>query len=146
MMENFTPISALIGGALIGLSAGLLWIVNGRIAGIAGILGNIAPVRENEVVWRVVFLVALAVGAGLAWHFGPALLPTLAIFTPTQSTPLGLLVVAGLLVGVGTRLSNGCTSGHGVCGLARLSPRSLAAVITFMLLGIVTVTIVRHVI
>jgi uncharacterized membrane protein YedE/YeeE len=145
MMENFTPISALIGGALIGLSAGLLWIVNGRIAGIAGILGNIAPVRENEVAWRVVFLGALAVGAGLAWHFGPTVVPTLTIFTPTQSTPLGLLVVAGVLVGVGTRLGNGCTSGHGVCGLARLSPRSLAAVITFMLLGVVTVSIMRHV-
>jgi hypothetical protein len=145
-MENFAPVSALIGGALIGLSAGLLWIVNGRIAGIAGILGNIVPAREHEVRWRVVFLVALAIGAGLAWYFGPAVIPSLTIVTPTQSTPLALLVVAGVLVGVGTRLSNGCTSGHGVCGLARLSPRSLAAVITFMLLGIVTVSIVRHVI
>jgi uncharacterized membrane protein YedE/YeeE len=136
----------LAGGLLIGLSAGLLWVVNGRIAGIAGILGNIVPVRENEVGWRIVFLVALAVGAGLAWYFGPTIVPGLALATPTQSTPLGLLIIAGVLVGVGTRLSNGCTSGHGVCGLARLSPRSFAAVITFMLLGIVTVTIVRHVI
>jgi uncharacterized membrane protein YedE/YeeE len=145
-MENFTPVSALIGGILIGLSAGLLWVVNGRIAGIAGILGNIVPIREHEVAWRGVFLVALAIGAGFAWHFGPAIIPSLAVLTPTQTTPLGLLVVAGVLVGVGTRLSNGCTSGHGVCGLARLSPRSLAAVVTFMLLGIVTVSIVRHVI
>lgn len=145
-MENFSPISALIGGALIGLSAGLLWVINGRIAGIAGILGNVVPVRENEVGWRLVFLAALAIGAGLAWHLGPAIAPSLAIVTPTQSTPLGLLVIAGLLVGIGTRLSNGCTSGHGVCGLARLSPRSLAAVLTFMLLGVVTVTVVRHVI
>jgi uncharacterized membrane protein YedE/YeeE len=145
-MENFSPISALIGGALIGLSAGLLWIINGRIAGIAGILGNVVPVRENEVGWRLVFLAALAIGAGLAWHLGPAIAPSLAIVTPTQSTPLGLLVIAGLLVGIGTRLSNGCTSGHGVCGLARLSPRSLAAVLTFMLLGVVTVTVVRHLI
>jgi len=145
-MENFTPISSLIGGLLIGVSAGLLWVVNGRIAGIAGILGNIVPVRENEVAWRVVFLVALTVGAGLAWYFGPAIAPALSILTPTQSTPLWLLIIAGVLVGVGTRLSNGCTSGHGVCGLARLSRRSLAAVVTFMLLGIVTVTIVRHVI
>lgn len=145
-MENFTPISSLIGGALIGLSAGLLWVVNGRIAGIAGVLGNIVPLRENEIGWRVVFLGALIVGAGLAWYIGPALVPSLTIVTPTQSTPLGLLVIAGVLVGVGTRLGNGCTSGHGVCGLARLSRRSLAAVITFMLLGFVTVTIVRHVI
>jgi uncharacterized membrane protein YedE/YeeE len=145
-MENFTPVSALIGGALIGLSAGLLWIVNGRIAGIAGVLGNIVPVRENEIGWRIVFLGALAVGAGVAWHFGPAVVPSLTVLTPTQSTPLGLLVIAGVLVGIGTRLSNGCTSGHGVSGLARLSPRSLAAVATFMLLGVVTVSIVRHVI
>jgi hypothetical protein len=145
-MENFTPVSALIGGALIGLSAGLLWIINGRIAGIAGILGNIVPLRENEVAWRAAFLIALAVGAGLAWHYGPAVIPSLTVLTPTQSTPLGWLVIAGLLVGIGTRLGNGCTSGHGVCGLARLSRRSFAAVITFMLLAFVTVTIVRHVI
>jgi uncharacterized membrane protein YedE/YeeE len=145
-MENFTPVSALIGGALIGLSAGLLWLINGRIAGIAGILGNTVPVRENEVGWRVVFLIALAVGAGIAWYAIPTAIPSLTIMTPTQSTPLGLLVIAGALVGIGTRLSNGCTSGHGVCGLARLSPRSFAAVITFMLLGIVTVSVVRHVI
>jgi uncharacterized membrane protein YedE/YeeE len=145
-MENFTPISALLGGALIGLSAGLLWVINGRIAGIAGILGNIVPVREHEIGWRVAFLVALAIGAGLAWHFGPTIVPAFVALTPTQTTPLGLLVIAGVLVGIGTRLSNGCTSGHGVCGLGRLSKRSFAAVVTFMLFGIVTVTIVRHVI
>lgn len=145
-MENFTPISSLIGGLLIGLSAGLLWIANGRIAGIAGILGNVVPVRENEVGWRLVFLASLAVGAGLTWFFGSSIIPSLKIVAPTQSTPLWLLIIAGLLVGVGTRLGNGCTSGHGVCGLARLSRRSFAAVLTFMLLGVVTVTIVRHVI
>jgi len=144
-MENFTPISALIGGVLIGLSAGLLWAVNGRIAGISGILGGALPYRPNEISWRILFLAALAVAAGVTYRVAPALVPALPAHPPTFSTPLATLAVAGLLVGIGTRLSGGCTSGHGVCGLSRLSLRSFAAVVTFMLFGALTVFVTRHV-
>jgi uncharacterized protein len=139
-MEHFTPFSALAGGALIGLSAVLLMATNGRIAGISGILaGAVAPSSDGRL-WRLTFLSGMIIGSFLAHPLGIGTRTlTMAVGTPA-------LIVAGLLVGVGTRLGNGCTSGHGVCGMARLSPRSLVATMTFMLTGGLTVFVVRHVI
>jgi len=134
-----TWISALAGGVLIGLAATLLLWLTGRIAGISGIVGGVLQPRQGEVAWRAAFLVGL-IAAGAAWLW---LVP--GAYTPRQGFPPVLLVVAGLLVGFGTRLGNGCTSGHGVCGLGRLSLRSLAAVMTFMVTAIATIYIVRHV-
>ncbi len=134
-----TWISALAGGVLIGLAATLLLWLTGRIAGISGIVVGVLQPRQGEVAWRAAFLVGL-IAAGAAWLW---LVP--GAYTPRQGFPPVLLVVAGLLVGFGTRLGNGCTSGHGVCGLGRLSLRSLAAVMTFMVTAIATTYIVRHV-
>ena len=138
-MENFTPVSALIGGALIGLGVVVLMLANGRIAGISGIVGGVVQPDGPEWRWRVGFIVGLVGGAALAMlaGFGPA---SIAV---TGSLPL--LIGGGLLVGFGTRLGSGCTSGHGVCGLARLSPRSLAATGIFMATGAATVFVMRHV-
>ncbi|MFO1183907.1 MAG: YeeE/YedE family protein [Bauldia sp.] len=138
-MDHFSPLAALVGGALIGVSAALLWRLSGRIAGVSGVFGGIVPTNADDTLWRVLFLAGLPAGAALGfWLFGDRL-PL-----PSFDTPLAVLVPAGLLVGIGTRLGGGCTSGHGVCGLARLSPRSLAAVITFMATGAATVFVVRH--
>jgi uncharacterized membrane protein YedE/YeeE len=138
-MESFTPVSALCGGALIGLSAALLLLTNGRIAGISGIVGGLLTPAADGRWWRAAFLGGLVAGAVLTrWAGGGP--PTLTMITGAPG-----LVVAGVLVGVGTRVGNGCTSGHGVCGIARLSPRSLAATGTFMLTGALTVFVVRHV-
>ena len=138
-MENFTPVSALMGGALIGLGVVVLMLANGRIAGISGIVGGVVQPDGPEWRWRVGFIVGLVGGAALAMlaGFGPA---SIAV---TGSMPL--LIGGGLLVGFGTRLGSGCTSGHGVCGLARLSPRSLAATGIFMATGAATVFAMRHV-
>ena len=144
-MENFTPLSAAIGGILIGLSATLLWVVNGRTAGISNIAGGMVPRRAGDELWRILFLVGLPVGAWLGFLAGPQLLAEIPATLPVIELPFLWLVVAGLLVGVGTRVGRGCTSGHGVCGLARFSPRSFAAVGVFMLTAIVTVFVVRHV-
>lgn len=137
--QAFTPWSALAGGALIGLAAALLWLLNGRIAGISGVLGGLlqtSPRREWG--WRLAFLAGLL---GAPWLYrATAGLPPIHIETGTP-----VLIAAGLLVGYGTRLGSGCTSGHGVCGLSRLSPRSLAATLTFMAAGFITVFVVRHV-
>ena len=137
MPTDFTPVSALLGGALIGIAATLLYAGIGRIAGISGIVNN-AIERRQERGWRLAFLAGLlaAAAAWFAWS-GEA---------PRNGFPLPWLLAAGLLVGFGTRLGNGCTSGHGICGLARLSKRSLAAVVAFMASGIATVYVVRHVI
>lgn len=136
-MANFTPISALAGGALIGLAAVLLMLFHGRIAGISGILGGLVPPRADDAGWRLAFLAGLIGGAALmAWAGG--MVPTV----PPRS--LAVVAVAGLLVGVGTQLGGGCTSGHGVCGLARLSPRSLAATAIFMAAGAAVVFLVRN--
>jgi uncharacterized membrane protein YedE/YeeE len=133
VIVNFTPISALVGGAMIGLSASLLLASHGRVAGISGIWGGLLRrfvVRQpGDLEWRLMFILGLTVGAVLV-----ALLAPQAIQAPLGK-PLPMVAVAGLLVGVGTRLGNGCTSGHGVCGLSRLSPRSAVAVMTFMALG-----------
>jgi uncharacterized membrane protein YedE/YeeE len=135
-MTDFTPWTALAGGALIGLSAALLLWFNGRIAGVssiaAGLLGG------SGRVWRLLFLAGLVLGAALFGALGP---PTTA---PRPSPGTALLIAAGLLVGYGTSWSGGCTSGHGVCGLARLSLRSLVAVGVFLLTAIATVFVVRH--
>ena len=146
-MDSFTPLTATLGGLLIGLASAVLWLGNGRIAGISGIFGQLLPPAQT-VVWRVVFLVALVGATALsAWGFPqigvggsePALLatPPAAWGVPT---PIWM-IVAGLLTGFGTKIGNGCTSGHGVCGLARLSMRSLVAVLVFFAVAILTVTI-----
>lgn len=150
-MEAFTPVSALIGGALIGTASALLWLGNGRIAGISGIFGQLLP-PARTVIWRVVFLVALVIGALAAAYLapglgigGPAGTPATLVSAPAWTgipTPVWL-AAAGLLTGLGTKIGNGCTSGHGVCGLARLSPRSLVAVAVFFGVAIVTVAVTR---
>lgn len=135
MPTDFTPLPALLGGALIGLAAVvLLWSI-GRIAGISGIANHAIEQREGRD-WRIAFLLALVVAAGV-WF-------TVSGATPRTGFPLPWLVAGGLLVGFGTRLGSGCTSGHGICGLARLSKRSLVAVATFMGAGIATVYVLRH--
>ncbi|MBK3398089.1 YeeE/YedE family protein [Methylobacterium ajmalii] len=138
-MDGFTPVSALIGGAMIGTSAALFLILNGRIAGISGILGGLLASPSRETGWRVAFLAGLVL-APLAYGL-VARLPAV-----TVGASLPLLAVAGLLVGFGSRLGSGCTSGHGVCGLGRLSPRSMAATVTFMTVAILTVLVTRHLI
>ena len=129
----------LLGGALIGLSATLLLWSIGRIAGISGIVNGLGAAPRSDRAWRAAFLLGLMVAGGIAMQF----LPYAPARPQTASTPI--LLLAGLLVGFGTRMGNGCTSGHGVCGLGRLSWRSLAAVLTFMLTAIVTVFVMRHV-
>ncbi|MEO8757297.1 MAG: YeeE/YedE family protein [Devosia sp.] len=149
-MDHFTPIPATIGGLLIGLSAAILWLGNGRIAGISGIFGQLLP-PARTVVWRLVFLVALVGGTFLAAYLLPSLgTPSTLVEAPgwfkagvpswIGGTPLWI-VVSGLLTGFGTKIGNGCTSGHGVCGLARLSKRSFVAVGVFFVVAILTVTI-----
>ncbi|WP_339782069.1 YeeE/YedE family protein [uncultured Thalassospira sp.] len=137
-MENFTPISALCGGAMIGLAAGLYLMLNGRIAGISGIVGNLASGPRKQQFERMAFVAGLILGP-------------LLVTIVTQSSPaiiinasLPLLVIAGLLVGFGTSLGSGCTSGHGICGLARLSPRSMVATLAFMGSGVATTYLMRH--
>jgi uncharacterized membrane protein YedE/YeeE len=139
-MENFTPISALMGGALIGLSAALMIMLNGRVAGISGIVGGTLAGRRDDLAWRLAFLVGLIAGA---WLLGPAagLTPAIHLRAGTAA-----LIAGGLLVGFGTRLGGGCTSGHGVCGLARLSVRSLVATGLFMAAAALVVFLARHVI
>lgn len=136
---NFTPWTSLAGGLLIGLAAAILVLYNGRIAGISGILGGLLRWPSGDVAWRIAFLLGL-VGAPMVYAL-VAPLPVVDVDAGTAT-----LVAAGLLVGIGTRYGAGCTSGHGVCGLARRSPRSLAATAAFMAAGFVTVFIVRHLI
>jgi len=131
-------ISATIGGALIGLAATLLLWSIGRIAGISGIVNGVASASRGDRAWRIAFLAGLMGAGALTLQFVPA--PPLA---QTGATPL--LLAAGFLVGFGTRLGSGCTSGHGVCGIGRLSRRSIAAVVTFMAAGIATTWLMRHV-
>jgi uncharacterized membrane protein YedE/YeeE len=148
-MEDFSPIPALIGGLLIGLASAILWVGNGRIAGISGIFGQLLP-ASRDWLWRALFLAALILGA-LVFSY---LIPGLGVGGPggepaqLAAPPAGWgvsapvwIAVAGLLTGIGTRIGNGCTSGHGICGLARLSPRSFAAVAVFFGVAIATVAI-----
>jgi len=147
-MESFSPISAAAGGVLIGLAAAFLWLGNGRIAGISGIFGQLLP-PARTVVWRLVFLASLVIGTLAASYLvpglgigGPGGAPA-QLVTPAN-TPLPAVVwiaLAGLLTGFGTKIGNGCTSGHGVCGLARLSRRSFVAVGVFFVVAMVTVSV-----
>lgn len=138
--NSFTPWPALAGGALIGLAAALLLLLNGRVAGISGVLGGLlGRSAAGDRLWRLLFVAGLLLAVPL-WRLAGALPPT----TIAAGTPL--LVVAGLLVGLGTRYASGCTSGHGVCGLSRGSPRSLAATAAFMAAGFLTVYALRHLI
>ena len=135
----FTPWSGLAGGMLIGCAAVLLLLANGRIAGISGIVGGLIMRTGGDVAWRLLFVVGLWWGAVVYWLVRGEL------FDVSVTASPGAMIVAGLLVGFGTRLSGGCTSGHGVCGIARLSSRSITATLIFMGTAIVTVFIARHV-
>lgn len=135
---NLDIVFALAGGALIGLSASLMLMLNGRIAGISGIVGGLLQPQAGEVAWRAWFLAGLLVGGTVLFALRPD-------FFGTASVPSAVVVVAGLLVGFGTRLGSGCTSGHGVCGISRLSKRSIVATITFMVSGAIAAYVVQHV-
>lgn len=140
---SFTPMSALLGGTLIGISASLLLLLVGRIAGVSGIVGGLFRQSAGDVAWRIAFLGGLML-APIAWsgllHLRMPM-PSETLGAPSEWMKLG---IGGLLVGFGSRLGNGCTSGHGVCGLARLSRRSLAAVVVFMTTAALTVFVARH--
>jgi len=137
-MTEFTPISGLIGGMMIGLAAVLFLLFNGRVAGISGIAGGMIGGRASELGWRAAFVIGLIVG--------PLIVALIrgSMATVTVQTTWPWLIVAGLLVGFGTRLGAGCTSGHGVCGLARGSRRSLVATVLFFAVAVVTVFVTRH--
>lgn len=137
-MENFTPVSALLGGALIGLSAVLLFWFNGRIAGISSIMSGLLTTDGASRHWRISFLIGLMLGAGLWQLLAPD------AFSLRQNYPMALIIAGGFLVGLGTRIGSGCTSGHGICGIALLSPRSIVATLTFMTTGLLTVYLIHH--
>ena len=135
---HFTPWAALAGGILLGLASALFVLLNGRILGISGIVGGLLRPRAGDMGWRLAFVLGMLVAPGLYWLVvGP--------MQPRIDANWGMVVIAGLLVGVGTRYGSGCTSGHGVCGLSRMSPRSLVATLAFMGAGFVTVFLIRHV-
>ncbi len=137
-MSHFTPVSALAGGVLIGAAAALLLWLNGRIAGVSGITNGLLAWKRGDILWRLLFLGGLVAGAGVYYGwFGNAPLAR-------PNFPGGLLAAGGLLVGFGTSFGSGCTSGHGVCGLGRLSLRSLVATVIFLVTGILTTFVVRH--
>ena len=138
-MTHFTPVSAAIGGALIGSAAVLLMLLNGRIAGVTGVFAGLIDPVSTDRTWRLTFIAGLILAPLSATLLGYTI--------PIPQMPASLVTVAvgGLLVGFGTRLSNGCTSGHGVCGIARLSPRSITATAIFMAAAIVVVALTRHV-
>ncbi|MET0939853.1 MAG: YeeE/YedE family protein [Mesorhizobium sp.] len=138
-MTEFTPFQSLFGGALIGLSAVLLMAFHGRVAGMTGILSGVIPPVPADWRWRAAFLAGAAVAPVLYLLAGGAIAFHVAVTT-------GALIFGGLLVGIGVNFGGGCPSGHGVCGIARLSPRSIVAVLTFMATAFATVYLVRHVI
>ncbi len=137
---HFTPWASLAGGLLIGLASAVFILANGRIMGVSGIVGGLLPPRQGDATWRISFVLGMLAA--------PAVLATLAppawVTAPRIAATHLLLVSAGLLVGFGTRLGSGCTSGHGVCGLSRLSLRSLAATLAFMVTGAAVVWVIRH--
>jgi uncharacterized membrane protein YedE/YeeE len=134
-MHDFTPISALVGGGLIGLAASILLIASGRIAGISGIVGGLLQRTSGDVLWRALFFLGLLASGAAAALWAPD-----SIGASPRSLPT--LLAAGFIVGVGTRLGNGCTSGHGVCGISRFSVRSILATITFIAAGMIIVRVV----
>jgi len=137
--NSFTPWSALAGGGLIGIAAAIFILFNGRIAGITGIAGGLIRPKKSDISWRIAFILGL-VFSPLVWKlFSP--LPQIEIEASNA-----LLAIAGLIVGISTRYGSGCTSGHGVCGISRLSPRSIIATLAFMATGFLTVYVVRHLI
>mgnify|MGYP000718713414 FL=1 len=137
-MENFTPISALLGGALIGVSVSLLLLLNGRMAGISGIMNGVFSAPKKEEIWRALFLIGLVIGAALFQFL------TQGSLNVRENYPLWLIIIGGFLVGFGTRLGSGCTSGHGICGIANFSMRSISATLTFMASGMLTVFVLKH--
>lgn len=138
-MENFTPLTALLGGLLIGLSATLLLLFNGRIAGVSGILSGIFVQPRGDRLWRLMFVLGMVIsGALYQWWSG-------GVFQEYRAVSLPLMIIGAFLVGFGTRMGGGCTSGHGVCGIGRVSPRSIVATLVFMGFGFVTVFVLRHV-
>ena len=139
-MENFTPYTAFSGGMLIGLSVAIMLFFNGRITGISGFIAEVLTPKVDEWLWRMVFLTGMIIGSFVFVFLFPD------TFVPRTGFPLSLLIIGGLLVGFGTKLGSGCTSGHGICGLAQLSPRSLVATIVFMFSGAITVFIIRHIV
>lgn len=138
---HFTPWSALFGGVLLGAASALLFLHSGRILGITGILEGLLSPAKNDTAWRIVFLFGLLLAPPVA----KLCLPSDWLTTPKIDANFAMVVLAGLLVGVGTRMGTGCTSGHGICGLGRLSTRSLVATLSFMLSGFATVFVLRHV-
>ena len=140
-MTEFTPVSALLGGALIGLSAFILMLTIGRIAGCSGIVINIFRIKnqsKSHLLWRIFFVIGLVVGPLITGSLTQYSIPS------TYNFPLFISIVGALLVGIGAGLGNGCTSGHGICGMGRLSIRSVAATVTFMATAFITVFVVKH--
>ena len=139
---HFTPWASLSGGVLLGVASAIFILLNGRILGISGILGGLLPPKADDSVWRVAFLLGMF-AAPLVFN---ALAPAGFASTPRIDASELTVIAAGLLVGIGTRYAGGCTSGHGVCGLSRMSPRSLVATLSFMGAGFITVYLLRHII
>jgi uncharacterized membrane protein YedE/YeeE len=140
--SHFTPWASLIGGLLLGVASAAFILINGRILGISGILGGLLPPKVGDIGWRVAFLLGMLAAPTVFMALAPAGLAS----EPRIDAGFWTVIAAGLLVGIGTRYASGCTSGHGVCGLSRLSPRSLVATLSFMGAGFFIVYIVRHVV
>ena len=138
---HFTPFASLTGGIILGVASAIFILINGRILGISGILGGLLPPKAGDTTWRIAFMLGLF-AAPTVFH---AVVPAQFITAPRIDATDWMVVAAGLLVGIGTRYASGCTSGHGVCGLSRLSPRSLLATMSFMGAGFATVFVLRHV-
>jgi len=140
--NHFTPWASLIGGLLLGVASAVFILINGRILGISGILGGLLPPKVGDISWRVAFLLGMLAAPTAFMALAPAGFAS----EPRIDAGFWTVIVAGLLVGIGTRYASGCTSGHGVCGLSRLSPRSLVATLSFMGAGFFIVYIVRHIV
>jgi len=137
---HFTPFASFTGGIILGIASAIFILVNGRILGISGILGGLLPPKAGDTTWRLAFLLGMF-AAPAVFH---AVVPVQYISAPRIDASGWMVIAAGLLVGIGTRYASGCTSGHGVCGLSRLSPRSLVATLSFMGAGFAMVYVMRH--